>query len=544
MPLTPSPGAILTEMPKMSGRRDGGEPLLQVLDLVMERASDEPTSLQMPALIEATVVGRDINSIAVVAGRYEVDGTKRLVTFEPVELDSAKKVWPIQWADGIHELSYVWYTEGDFLSDGDMGDFVLLWQIEPDSNLRTINGRFRRSDDSDFMDSVLVVDILSGQASELLDTKTGKAILPGPGDQFQVIDLLLDDLGAIVTSPGVNLTFGESAELMFERKTLSRGDYFLGFITEGGAGNADSAYANFTVSNENLLPDLRAYLQPEHGYQFLYPLAWSNIADSGQGVLIVDNEENIELQVVVDTNPDQISASSIKKQAMNNLGNIQVLYEDQVQIGSLAGLRTIYGYQSPAGPHTGLFVGFEHDGREYIVDVDGSSSVETTILNVMETIIDSWIWRPIPAENQVDSWKSIDIDGYQIAVPDDLQHALLKNGWHRFSENGGNTFFAIQIESQEDGDLDARMAHWLEVAGRNIGSFIGSNIYEYEFSDRPWLRFDFQYDDEESGERWGAILSAELGGNHIIAWFEAPEADFIQMEENLVTLTLADLLSE
>ena len=186
--------------------------------------------------------------------RHEADGGKRLVTFEPVEPGSAEQVWPIQWPDGIHDLSYVWYTEGDYLSDGTTGDFVLLWQIEPGRDLKTINGRFRQLEDSVYRDSVLMVDTSTGRASELLDTKTGEVIVPGPGDQFQIMDLFLDESGSTITASGANLTFGELAHLESERRTLPQGDYFLGFITEGGAGNGDSVFANFMVSNENLLP--------------------------------------------------------------------------------------------------------------------------------------------------------------------------------------------------------------------------------------------------------------------------------------------------
>jgi len=539
-----TPGAVLTEMPRIPGRRDAGNPLTQVLDLDMVRTSNEPTSLQMPALIEAIVAGRNINSIVVVAGRHEADGSRRLVTFEPVAPGFTEQVWPIQWSDGIHDLSYVWYTEGDYLSDGTTGEFVLLWQIEPGNNLKTINGRFRRSGDSDISDAVLMVDTSTGLASELMDAKTGEVIVPEPGDHFQLIDLLLDDSGTTITAPGANLTFEELAQLKYERRTLPQGDYFLGFTIEGGAGNGDSVFANFTVSNENLLPDLRAYLQPEYGYQFLYPLDWDEFLVSGQEAIVGDNSETIKLQIVNDSNLDRISTSMIKEEVLSSFGDIQVLYEDQVQIGSSGGLRTAYGYESPAGPHTGLFVSFGHDGREYIIDVDGPSAEEATVLKVMETLVDSWIWRPILEDNQVTEWKSFDIDGYQVDLPTDLQHNLLKNGWHRFSDNKEDSFFAIRIEPQEGGDLDARVTRWLEVAGRDLDSFINSDVYEHQFSGKGWQRVDFQYNDDESGEIWGAILATESGGDHLVAWFEAPKADYIQMEENFVMLSLADLLSE
>jgi len=539
-----NPGAVLTEMPKMSRRRDAENPLTQVLDLDMVRTSDEPTSLQMPAVIEAIVAGRNINSVAVIAGRHEADGGRRLVTFDPVEPGAAEEVWPVQWPDGIHDLSYVWYTEGDYLSDGTTGDFVLLWQIQPGSNLKTINGRFRQSEDSVYRDSVLMVDTSTGLASELMDAKTGEVIIPGPGDQFQITDLFLDDSGSTITASGAKLTFGELAQLTYERRALQPGDYFLGFITEGGAGNGDSVFANFAVSNENLLPNLRAYLQPEYGYQFLYPLDWNESLVSEQGVLVGDKSETIKLQIVNDANPNQISTSTIKEEVLSSFGDIQVLYEDQVQIGSSGGLRTAYGYESPAGPHTGLFVSFGHDSREYIIDVDGPSAEEATVIKVMGMLVDSWIWRPILDNNQVAEWKSFDIEGYQVDIPTDFRHNLLRNGWHRFSDGNGDSFLAIRIESQEGGDIDTQIAHWLEVAGRDLGTFASSDVYEHQFSGKGWQRVDFQYSDDESGEIWGAILAAESGGDHLVAWFEAPETLYIQMEENFVMLTLADLQIE
>ncbi|HUS93696.1 MAG TPA: hypothetical protein VMZ24_00795 [Patescibacteria group bacterium] len=543
-PSTLEPVMVLPEVPKMPARRDTDNPLPQILDLNMVTASSEPTSLQMPALIEVIVAGRDINSIAVVAGRHENEEGRRLVTYEPVGPATAEQVWPFQWPDGIHDISYVWYTEGDYLSDGNTGDFVLLWQIEPGSNLKSTNGQFRRSGDSDFMDSVLMVDMYSGLATELLDAKTGKVIVPRSGDQFQITNLLLDDTGATINAPGAILTFGESAQLQYERKSLPQGDYFLGVITEGGPGNADSIYANYSVSNENLLPGLRAYLQPDHGFQLLYPLKWSEFSTSGRGVLASDNTETLTMQIAVDRNSNHTSPSAVNIEVLRTFGDVQVLYEDQVQIGPSTGVRTAYGYESPTGPRTGVLLSIGHDVWEYIIDVDGPSTEEATILNVIDMVIDSWIWRPMEEKYQAIEWKDYEIDGYRVAIPAYLQYNLLGNGWHRFSDNYGGGFFAIRIEPQEGEDLPDQLAHWLEVAGRDIDGFINSEIYDFQFSGMRWLRVDFQYTDDESGELWGAILATESGEDHVVAWFEAPEADYFHWEENLVTLSLADLLNE
>ncbi len=536
------PATTATAERRIPVRRSGSQPYAPYLDLLLLRASSEPTSLQMPAAIEATLVGREIISVTLVAGRYETGEEKRLVSSLPVRGGGLGELNEEGWPDGIHELSYVWQTEGDYLSDDSTGDFVLLQELDPAKDLWIARGRYRPSDSQRFESVELRIDRGSGEVLGIFAQHSSKAIRVESGAEFQVLDNYLDNSGNTTSRPGKILKFDEMGKLAFRRAPLPAGNYFLSFMASSITGSAATVTVDYLVGNENLLPGKRAYFQPEYGYQFLYPEDWSGFETSDDPVLSINVVPTLTLQIAIDPFLGVAGRGAGQSAILHSLGEVEVLYEDHFEMGLYGGLRTVYGYESSNGLRTGVLLTFSYDGTDYVLDVDGPTEDEQQILSAARSLIDSWIWRSFPETRGDHPWRLITIDDYRLYVPANYQYDLLNNGWQRLSDNQLNAFLAYRLDGQSNSSPESKLLYWETVASRDVNDFYRSDIYEQQLAGVPWLRIDFQYDSKDLGEIWGAIMSWASDSGELIAWMEAPAADFMRLEEEQLSLMLANLV--
>ena len=65
-------------------------------------------------------------------------------------------MWPGDWANGIYSLVETWDFSGDYLWDGQQGDFVILWTSDPTSEMRNVHGRYRAAGSEQYLDAILL----------------------------------------------------------------------------------------------------------------------------------------------------------------------------------------------------------------------------------------------------------------------------------------------------------------------------------------------------------------------------------------------------
>lgn len=389
-------------------------------------ASDEPVGLQMPAFIEAEIAGRSMKNVALLAGDQGEDGRRRLLFYD--ELSPGLFIGGSdRWPDGIHEIVQVWNSLGDYLTDDANGDFVLLRKSKLVEGKYTIDGRYRRSDQAEYIDAVLIVDKGVGASAGLFESITGSSISPQPGDEFQISNVYLSEERNLTHSPGVSLTFNPAGQLTVEKRPLPGGVYFLGISSETESGQRAMDVRELTVGNEYLRPGLHAYYDPEKHFQFLYPDYLMEITDEENRLTTQNVSGTLKLSITNYPESYQKPVADLKSEVLRTYGDVQILYEDTAPVGSSGALWTAYGYEAADGSHTGVFLVFYQDEQAYVVDVDSRSAEEARMLETVRLLSESWVTRPGAIGQLAGKWQPAFVNGFELWVPSDYQFAKLTN---------------------------------------------------------------------------------------------------------------------
>ncbi len=500
--------------------------------------SREPVGMQMPAYIEAEVVGRNIASIRRVAGVIGEGEQRRLVTNEYLQAPDSKSVIS-EWADGVHEMVQIWSTEGDYLTDGTNGDFVVLWSAEPGSSLYTVNGQYHVSATSESAEAILVIDTNESRPNKIMNASTGLEFFPSTGDKFQVTNLMLDEQGNVITSPGMSLSIDEVGDISFEKRPFPDGKYFFGLFAESESGETSNDLIEFTVGNDNLRLGFRAFFDPTAGYQFLYPTNWIEAKVNGNQVISGNITDTLHLTISTLPEDRNKPISDLKAQVLASFGAVQILYEDTAPIGEAGSLWTAYGYESADGLHSGVFLVFVQDGQSFVLDVDGLATRESDVIETIGWLSDSWVTRPVTTAKNPGNWASSRIGEYTLHRPAPFRYSELNNGWHRFREDNDKTFIAVRLEDAKDGRILDRIRHWLDVSARNVTDFAYSEIYTIDLAGTNWLRQEFSYLDENGEEIYGSLMAARVNGKLAYVWAEAPTDSFDEFDREILLISLA-----
>ena len=535
---------------------DVGLAALQPPELHLVRNLRETISVQNPAYLEFEVIGREIDRVNLIGGRYEEEGRRRLLEFdrlipEPTHLSDGTQLY--EWRDGLHEDFYVWDTRVTFLFDSfEEGGFVVMWPTAADSLLFTVPGLFRRAGAEVAQSAHLVFDHQSGRLVRVWGRQQGEPgsgnaasgagaaeILPRPGDTFQVFDYYLDSEDGFVAESGGTLTFDDAAQLYFDWRPLPGGAYFLGFAAANTAGKQAQVTVDLTI-DPAASADYNAYLDPYLGFQFLYPERWYAPVYSGTLLYTSDGDGANQMQVTVYPNLDRgVTAQVLQEEALFRFGAVDILFFEETAVGGVRGWRTAYGYDSPTGEsRTGVFFTMVSNNTGYVVDLDGPQLTEAATIAAVNTMIDSWQFTEAGFGLQPGNWASFSGANFTIPKPSDFIFQQF-NSWQRFSADR-ETFVAVRTQpaSREVDDvLDALVRD----ASRDVTGFMAEESRQFVLGTTIWRRVDFSYG-ADGKEIWGYIMVRVEAGQEIVAWAEAPRSTYNQLEARVFLVMIADLV--
>jgi hypothetical protein len=543
-PTVEVPSSIPSPGPNHQPLYGNGTRLPTTVKVSISSASPEPASIQMPAYIETEIAGSNLASIKRLVGRHELDGKLKLVSLEPVFQNSSGSPTN-SWLDGSHYLTEVWYPEGYYLTDGVGGDFIVIWVGEPDSPIKTVNGIYRNANlpptASNGSEAILALNLNDGQSEEVILTKDGRKLSPHAGDTFQLTDLLLEDGGILKPIPGVLLTFDDSGKLKVAKLPLTSGDYFVGLMAQTREGITSAAYANFLVRNDTVRPDMRAFYSPKDGYQFLFPTSWRE-PEIEPNRLVTGNVTGT-ITLVITTHPEMKDrpAEELRNKAIENFGEIQILYEDKVSVGSSGALRTVYAYDADDGAHTGVFLSFVIEELAYVIDIDGKAELETSVLEHLDSIANSFVSRPRQAGNILGNWQILRLSDFVLSVPANYHLVSLDNGWHRFDSSENFEFIALRIDRVSESPLVQKMEKWQSLASRGVTEFEYSKIYELNIDNQLWRRIDFSYEQDDYGLTSGNIMATEFDNYILSLWTEAEADKYLDFERDILSIVINSL---
>ncbi|MFZ1399793.1 MAG: hypothetical protein WAS33_23005, partial [Candidatus Promineifilaceae bacterium] len=505
--------------------------------------------LQNPAFINFQVIGRDVENVALIAGRYLEDGRQLLLEYdhlnpEPTFLPDGSEL--VEWRDGVHDDFYVWETEVTYLFDSfDNGEFVVMWPTEPGSTLFTVQGRYRRADGDSYVDANLVFDHRSASLTRVWTVQSDATdapaeLLPQPGDEFQLYTLYYAD-GEFVREPGTSLYFDDNRDLYFEWRALPDGRHFFGFQAENVGGETAVSFIEINVDNSALTPGYEAYLDPYLGFQFLYPEAWFRPRYEDTLLYTSQRQGSTQFQVTIYPNlGDAITPQTLKTQTLDQFGAVDILFENEVLVAGQPGLRTAYGYNKPSeGERTGIFLTFVHNGTGFVVDVDGLASDEQTTQAVVQTLADSWAYRDVGIGLQPGRWPIATLDGFTVAQPASFAYQQV-GSWEWFGA-GATTFVALRTEPTALDTLGV-VNTLVRDASDGVENFqLDGDPYEFPLGGLLWLRVDFSYEDPDAGTVWGFLMARVEDGQDIVAWAEAPSGEYNRLESTVFLTMIADL---
>lgn len=509
----------------------------------------ETVSVQQPAYLDFEIIGRDIVDVSLVGGRYEPDGRQRLLEFdrlipEPTYLPDGSQL--IEWRDGVHEDFFVWNTKVTYLYDAaGNGDFVVMWPTESGTSLFTVQGRYQRADGGPTFDANLAFDHDTGRLDRVWVFQSDESaapaeLTPQPDDEFQVYNLFWQPDGRVEREPGPRLFFDEARQLYYDWRPLPDGRYFLGFVAENVAGETADAFTDLMIDNSGTQPGYAAYLDPYLGFRFLYPETWYAPVYTGTLLYTADLSGMLQMQISTFPNLDAgVDAAALKAETLKQFGAVDILFEDEVALDGIRGLRTVYGYDKAGeGPYTGIFFTVVKNGTGFVVDVEGRSADEAKTIAAVETMTASWTFLPIGFGLRPGAWATIDLDAFTVAQPADFIYQEV-DGWQRFSSDGF-TFVALRTQPATI-SVEGVLAALIRDAGAGVSEFTAGEPFRFPLGGAVWERADFRYMARDGREIWGFIMVKVEAGQEVVAWAEAPATTYNELESPIFLTMISDM---
>ena len=549
-----------------------GDGLLTVPQVeIVPTTPEEAVSLQNPAHMSFQIVGRDLAQVALFGGWHELDGggtlTGRRLLLEydplipePTYLQNGSRLYT--WRDGLHEDFYIWSTRVTYLTDGENGQFVVMWPSrgeDGNSKRRTVQGMYTSAGESDTIPANLVFDQATGELIAVWATPAGSTtpfeLTPQAGDLFYPDIIYIEEDGSFSTALGLPLILNDAGQLSYEWRPLPSGNYFVGIEAENIAGGKSQATTDFTVANlpeaepeteteETTTASLRGYLDPYLGFQFLYPVDWYRPTYQDSALYTSDKSGDTRLQITIYEDIAGATATTLKQETLALFGAVNLLYEDQIIIDERLGELTAYGYVAGDGnERTGQFITLVRDGVGYVIDIDGPTAVETDTLATITTLLASWQYRPVGDGLFPNKWGTIDLIDFSVPQPADFRYQPAEGGWERFiAQEDAKTFVALRVDPSDGLPLADVVAKWSDIASKGVSGYESSEIGRFPLADQLWWRQDFSYITAEGEEIWGFLLVSEQDNQQIVSWAEAPAAIYSDLEQTIFQVMLAELV--
>ena len=512
----------------------------------VEVQGSEGAGAHSPVLLGWELRTTDLDDAAFVALREEAEGGRRLLYLNSIGADMSLAGPNAGWRAGVWQQEMIWDTTAPYLSDGANGDFVPLWPAPGDLEPLVVPVRFvPAADGVTARDAVLLFD----STTQTLDSVWEMAkrdgalrqVLPAAGDGFQLYNVFLESDDRLTYEPGVTLIYSDGVDIAYDYFPLPSGDYQVGLLADGTAASSLVAPVDVTVANEELLPGYQAYLNGDHGFQFLYPLTWPEPVFDGRRVATAARQRGPELTVSTYPQFGGASAAQLKTQTLEAFGELDILYEEAVSVHGEEGQLVAYGYSAEDGPHTGVFVAFVDTDRDtgYVIDLDGLALDEAMTIEIANRIVASWRFAPVDAGSWPEQWATTTRSSLTVTLPPTYRHETLDNGWELFKD--GPAFLAVRGDaiSGEGGDSIAQ--HWTAVAARGVDAFDSEDPRPLALGRSLWSRVDFTYEGDD-GPVSGVVLATVYGGQEVVAWAEAPAGSFQQLWNDHFLVSLAGVL--
>lgn len=513
--------------------------------VALEAAPRAATSITDPALLATKVIGRNIESLAVVAAQEAADGRRVLRQFQSVEpspVTLPAGTTTSMWPDGYHESLLVWDPIGGYLADvSGSGDYVAMQTADssPVGAQVVAKGYFRHGDSERLTTADLAFSPATAVPRHLwvTDTVSNDGLLvsevaPTAGDIFQPATLFIDSGGYVSSEPGVTLAFGDYQSIVRSTRPLPGGNFDVGMRAVALGSSPAVSKVAVTVDAPAESVTYRAFVDAAHGVQFPYPVSWPPPTVENDVAHTSDGSGQAQLQVRFYPNWTA-DLEALQSQILNTFGDVSILWQEPALVGTtepVEAQRTSYGYRNADGAErTGVFTTFVHNGVGYVIDIDGPRQAEEDTLALMDAITADWRFIGPRLGFGNDPWSTLDIGNIRVDYPAEYAFQTFNN-WNRFAADP-RTFVAVRVQPAGRTPAEA-MAGLLQTAAEGVAGFEADEPQRYYYAGHVWQRNDFRYVDPSGTEIRGLLLSRLEANQEIAVWGEAPaESAEIQFEQ-------------
>ncbi|MFK7800970.1 MAG: clostripain-related cysteine peptidase [Anaerolineae bacterium] len=526
-------------------------------ETINENTAEVPfTSENRPLWLGFQVSGLGISGVNLLVGQTEIGADEverlKLLEFDPLIPEPTRLVdgsLLYDWKDGLHEDFYIWHSRVTWLQDDfGNGQFVILWPSTKDGSgsQRTVRGVLLSAASGEESEASLVFDTTTRQSIQawaFTPEGTPYEISAQPGDVFTPYNwYLAADGSELERELGQRMSLNGAAQLAYEWRPVPNGVYQVGFEAENSAGEKNRALIQAEVVQTGL--PSRTFLDPYTGFQFDYPADWYRPTWSGELLFTTDQTGDTAFQVTIFDQTQGITAEQVQAQAIATFGSVNLLYQDRLEIAGNPAVSTAYGYTDQNGlEHTGLFYTFVSGENGYLIDVDGLRENETATIDIASQIAQSWRFRPIGSGLFPGRWPRVDLDRISVPNPEDFDQRE-SGGWQRFQAGfDSRIFMALRTDAEVDRSVDESLGFWAKLAADGVNGYSETPSFRLAVRDRIWARRDFSYVGSSGQEVWGFIMVSESAESNeqIIAWAEAPAANYNQVEQNVFAIMLTEI---
>lgn len=505
------------------------------IELLTAPALSSTVSAQLPALLRAEFSGRQIASLALVAGARD-GATYRLGYYEPLPAPAGG------WADGVHIAGGVWPTRLAQLSDDERTTPVVSWPLADGG--RAVAGLLLDRDDGRAV-SVIVFDAASGRPLRAWRSFGYPQAEPlTPDRQFAPHDWTIGADGTLAAVEGEPLAVGD---LRLTLAPAAPGTYFAGIHARTLAGASSAALRDVVLSASEPITGYQPYVDPTYGFRLLYPADWQPpVALDTAGSLFASSNlsatQTLQIkayaagEIISGTQPVPLSAEAIKAVVLAQWQDVAIVYEDATTVGSEFALRTAYGYFGPDGERRGVLLTFIHKEIGYAIDLDLPVTGGDALLPLADALAAGWLFVPYALTPDGGRFATLTAADRQIIVPEGFAFETLDNGWQRYRDRrDGRRFFALRSDPPGGGDAAAVARGWLDVVVQDVADIALSDASGFALAGQAWSRYDFRYTAANGAPMRGLLMSSVSDSEQVV-WAEAPEVDWATFVETVLAI--------
>lgn len=511
-------------------------------------------SIHQPAIVNLEISGRDILRVNY-AVTYLKSATERVVLdydYLVSRTTTPGGVNIIDWSDGVTQLTFTWEAEVPVLTDGTTSTYALLIPNPDNPKVALVNGLYTPAQGGTPLQAQLLFDLERRQSTALwgLNESGGGNLQPfelsvSSGDVFQPQWLTLDENNQLAsTSFGEALTLMSAQSITFEKVPAPSGQYAISFVAENAAGSNNLSETIVTVNNEGLDPSLRGYTDLTYGVNFLYPSNWlrPRFTPDGQRLFTGDEATGTLLSLYPYTNVTSAEETDAAIRASwNQLTDLQIQQQRAVEINGLPAYVTDYTYTFNGEGRVGSVIAIyvPDQGVGYAFDLDAPANNPAPAQLALRALVSSISFFK-PAEVVGSSaWQTVTVADGLITFPVPASWTSDQSGgWLLYGPVGKKDVFAAVTTAPATGQTNAALAQgWvaqLQASEQNLQVLASEPFY---IGGREWHVVVFTYDDVV--KMAGAFFTlANVGGQDVTFWIEAPDAGFDQLYADVFSVIL------